>query len=285
MSDNGYLKIPRSLLTNPLWLELPFHYQHIFLVILQNVCYKNQKHDDHGIILDLQPGQWCVTYRQLAKLCHPQITKNDIERSVKKFILCGFLRQEVRHTKTVLSICHKDTLDLILQSTETTNETRLRQDRDKIETEKNKGKKDISSDISNKEIAESGPDDENSQPASPLRVKEIFFSFELRLFQNISQQDIQSWQSAYPATNVTQQLLVMTEWCLSNPQKAKSKKLWRKFITHWLSRDNEKQINKQAYQKNNYANPEKHTLSKPETSSEPKYKMRDAFEAFGITGN
>jgi hypothetical protein len=40
----------------------------------------------------------------------------------------------------------------------------------------------------------------------------------------------------------------MAEWCLANPKKAKSKKRWRQFINSWLRENNEKIINKQAYQ-------------------------------------
>ena len=54
-------------------------------------------------------------------------------------------------------------------------------------------------------------------------------------WQNISADDMKQWQTAYPNANVTQQIEAMNQWLISNPSKAK-KKLWRKFVTNWLSR-------------------------------------------------
>jgi predicted transcriptional regulator len=54
-------------------------------------------------------------------------------------------------------------------------------------------------------------------------------------WQNISADDIKQWDAAYPNANVAQQIEAMNQWLISNPSKAK-KKLWRKFITNWLAR-------------------------------------------------
>ena len=54
-------------------------------------------------------------------------------------------------------------------------------------------------------------------------------------WQNISADDIKQWDAAYPNAHVAQQIEAMNQWLISNPSKAK-KKLWRKFITNWLAR-------------------------------------------------
>ena len=54
-------------------------------------------------------------------------------------------------------------------------------------------------------------------------------------WQNISADDIKQWEVAYPNAHVAQQIEAMNQWLISNPSKAK-KKLWRKFITNWLAR-------------------------------------------------
>jgi predicted transcriptional regulator len=54
-------------------------------------------------------------------------------------------------------------------------------------------------------------------------------------WQNISADDIKQWEVAYPNANVAQQIEAMNQWLISNPSKAK-KKLWRKFVTNWLAR-------------------------------------------------
>ncbi len=139
---NGFIKLPRSLFTDSIWKELSPHCQIIFIEILARVCYSPQKFLDHGKIIELEPGQICTTIRAIQKWCGPHFSKNDIERSIKQLILCGFLRQEVRHVKSIITISHTETYDYLLNNVETGNETRLRQDRDKIETQNKKDKKD-----------------------------------------------------------------------------------------------------------------------------------------------
>jgi hypothetical protein len=41
----------------------------------------------------------------------------------------------------------------------------------------------------------------------------------------------------------------MKQWIISNPSKSRSKSLWRKFITSWLTKANDTNINKAAYSK------------------------------------
>jgi hypothetical protein len=54
-------------------------------------------------------------------------------------------------------------------------------------------------------------------------------------WMGISDEDIKNWTEAYPACAVPRQLKAMEEWLISNPKKA-VKSNWRRFITNWLSR-------------------------------------------------
>lgn len=58
-------------------------------------------------------------------------------------------------------------------------------------------------------------------------------------FQGITDDDLKDWKETYPACDVSRQLKQMNQWLLSEPAKAK-KKLWRKFITNWLGRSQER---------------------------------------------
>ena len=58
-------------------------------------------------------------------------------------------------------------------------------------------------------------------------------------WQGISEKDYQDWEQAYPACNIDRQLATANQWLLSNPSKAK-KKQWRRFITGWLGRAQER---------------------------------------------
>lgn len=134
---SGYFSLPRSFTRDPLWIELPLSYQNVFLVILDHVCWEPRKFDDHGVILDLQPGQICTTERDLAKKCHKSVTNVIVHRSIDKFKKHRFLKQEVKHVKSVLSITDKRLYDLIIHDYEAVSASGLKQDCSRIEAQSN----------------------------------------------------------------------------------------------------------------------------------------------------
>jgi hypothetical protein len=241
--SNPFIQIPRSLLQDPLWVKLSPKCQIVFIQILSHVCYLPQKFNDHGNIIDLKPGQICTTIREILKWCGDDFSKTEIERCIKKLILCGFCGQEVRHVKSVISITHSDTYELLIQYSETRNETKLRQDRDKIETEKDKEDKDISNDISKKENALR----DEAHPASPIRSKDsLTFNFDKWEFEGISEKDIANWKLMYSHIDIQVETLKAAQWLKNNPSKA-GKKNWRKYLTGWYGRSNDSLENKKAY--------------------------------------
>lgn len=52
----------------------------------------------------------------------------------------------------------------------------------------------------------------------------------------VTREDMEEYIRLYPAVDVMQELRYMRGWCLSNPQKRKTKHGIRRFITGWLSR-------------------------------------------------
>ena len=53
----------------------------------------------------------------------------------------------------------------------------------------------------------------------------------------IREQDIAEWQDAFPNVDVVQQLKAMRLWCKDNPERKKTRKGVRRFITSWLDRE------------------------------------------------
>jgi len=53
----------------------------------------------------------------------------------------------------------------------------------------------------------------------------------------ISQAEIDEWSEAYPAVDVLQQLREMRAWCNANPKNKKTRKGVARFITGWLSKE------------------------------------------------
>jgi hypothetical protein len=68
--------------------------------------------------------------------------------------------------------------------------------------------------------------------------EQITFDFDKEKFQFILNEDIKRWKETYPAVDIRIELLKMEDWLLSNPTK--KKKNYRRFITNWLSRCQEK---------------------------------------------
>ena len=77
------------------------------------------------------------------------------------------------------------------------------------------------------------------------RACELSFSFESGKFEGMSDADHASWKLAYPEINIAQEIAKASEWVKSNPTK--QKKAWRRFLTGWFSRENERKYNKKPF--------------------------------------
>lgn len=56
----------------------------------------------------------------------------------------------------------------------------------------------------------------------------------------VYQSDVDEWIELYPAVDVMQELREMRDWSISNPEKRKTKKGARSFISKWLAREQDK---------------------------------------------
>lgn len=88
--------------------------------------------------------------------------------------------------------------------------------------------------------------------SSELHSKhDFFFCHQLQKYVGITKKDIASWKKFWPSINIENVVGITEEWLRANPAKAKRKKLWRKFITLWLTKENEKIENKVAWREMN----------------------------------
>ena len=71
-------------------------------------------------------------------------------------------------------------------------------------------------------------------------------SFDSESFHGISEKDLQDWKVAYPHVDLRKELAKQVQWLKSNPGRA-GKTNWRKFITNWLGKEDEKSMNRIAY--------------------------------------
>jgi DNA-binding MarR family transcriptional regulator len=66
----------------------------------------------------------------------------------------------------------------------------------------------------------------------------ISFSFEDKSFEGITPEDMVRWSAAYPAVDIQGDIRRAAEWLLSNPDKRKHN--YRRFLTNWFGRTQEK---------------------------------------------
>ncbi len=79
--------------------------------------------------------------------------------------------------------------------------------------------------------------------------QKIIFNFDTEKWKNIKPKNIEDWDKAYPACDIKLELSQMKEWLLSNPSKRKAN--YRRFITNWLARSQEKGGSKKGDKKLN----------------------------------
>lgn len=77
-----------------------------------------------------------------------------------------------------------------------------------------------------------------SQPVRSRRRSTIQWDAE-HGWTGIAPETIASWGSAYPACDIDRQLAAMSAWLTANPAKAR-KSNWARFITNWLSRQQDR---------------------------------------------
>jgi hypothetical protein len=137
MSYSGYIQIPRSLFNDPHWKSMRTKYQKVFMTILLHAAWSKKKYSINGNLIEIQPGQFCTSIRNLVDLCNDgvkfkedQVDKSLVERAVSVFTKVQFVRHELRHKKSIFTITFPGIYDNLKNITETPIETTSRHHRD-----------------------------------------------------------------------------------------------------------------------------------------------------------
>jgi len=203
---NGWIKLHRSLLDWE-WYD-DINVMRVFLHCLLMANHKDRKY--RGAVVER--GSFLTGRDALAS--QTGLTVQQIRTSLNKLKSTNELTIKSSKQGTVIQVVSYDKYQ------EVTNESTTHQpDSNQIVTtnKKNKNKK-----------------NEKKNTLADAETHEISWS-SAGGWQNISADDIKQWDAAYPNAHVAQQIEAMNQWLISNPSKAK-KKLWRKFITNWLAR-------------------------------------------------
>jgi len=128
--DAGYLRIPRSLLEDPMFRDARTEYQHVFMVLLSRSAFAPYDINDHSVLVRVEVGEICFSIDQIARFCGRWITAKQVERAIHYFRKCHFLGQRMGHRRSILKITHSACYDMMFGSNGTRTGTRPGQDRD-----------------------------------------------------------------------------------------------------------------------------------------------------------
>ena len=88
--------------------------------------------------------------------------------------------------------------------------------------------------------SESNPKDYCAEPQAAGAPPVISLPLNDGTFFDVSENDRAKWSQLYPNVDVLQQLRNMAGWCDANPTKRKTRGGIKRFITSWLSREQDK---------------------------------------------
>jgi actin-related protein len=123
MSDSGFFQLLHDFMRSDELMSAPLQYRWVILVLMDRVAHSPCIQNDHGTLIDLLPGQVILTTRLLAKWAG--VSDSCAYRTIKYFEKLKIVKQEVKHTKTIVTVLQ----GIKLTTSETGNETKVKQDR------------------------------------------------------------------------------------------------------------------------------------------------------------
>lgn len=214
-----WIRLYRKLRKNPIWKKKPFTKGQAWVDLLLRANYIESSLMIGNQIIKILPGQIFTSEKHLAEDW-------------------GWSRQKVRHFEGTLLV--NDQICTPKKTSKYTILTITNWERDQSSNNGKDIKKDIkrTSNEHQKDTSKNYKNLKNDKESTTKQKEKIVFNFNAEKWQNIKTNNIESWNKAYPACDIKLELIQMKEWILSNPSKRK--KNYRRFITNWLSRSQEK---------------------------------------------
>lgn len=89
--QQGYVKLYRSLMESPVWVNLTPWQKVVMVTLLMLVCWKPAKYNYYGTDVIVEPGQFICSQKQLEKACGKGITRQMVRSTLKKLEMLNFL--------------------------------------------------------------------------------------------------------------------------------------------------------------------------------------------------
>ncbi len=218
--NNGWIKLHRKIRENEIWEKEPFNKRSAWIDLLLRATHKKEKFLIGNTIIKLKAGQIFTSEKKLAEDWKWSRWKVRCFLNLLKEI--GQIETPEKTSRyTILTIANWE----LYQSDNSNKDTNKN-----IKKTSKRHQKDTYKNVKN------GNNDKKSN--TTVQKKKINFDFDKEIWENITDKDKNSWREAYPACNIELEIKQMKEWLLSNPDKRKT--LYRKFITNWFKRSQDK---------------------------------------------
>lgn len=255
MSDEGFIKLPRSLLKSESWKSLRLRQQKLFLYILEKAQHTNYIFKYNGNSIPLNPGDLCISVRRLVddfnstvKFKDEKIDPPFVQRAVSAFSKHGLTDTRTDTGITIVTIIYPGIYDTQKNTTDTPTDTSSIQARytneERKEGEDIKETNDGVSSLLNLEIEEKQKAPSiftpQSQPQALSEEKQKHYQLLWKFIvehsmcdgrtpngkPGIKEKDLQVWIAKYEGKEIIE--------CLKMTLKTQPSKTWPGYVTKLL---------------------------------------------------
>ena len=104
MSNSGWFKLHRDLLSKPIWLLSTPEQKVILITILAMANHEEKKWEWNGKPFTCQPGQFVTSLEHLANKCGQGVTVRNVRTALKRFENFEFLTNQVTKTGRLITV-------------------------------------------------------------------------------------------------------------------------------------------------------------------------------------
>ena len=225
VQENGFVKISRSLLTWEWYTDSTTKV--LFLHCILKANWKARKW--RGIVI--QRGQFITSLEQLSQ--ETRLSIKQVRTALKHLTETGELANLSTPQYRIITVVNYDRFQEPANQPANQGQTTGKRGANegqqlRIEEESKEGKEG-----ENIKTSCTEPQSDSVPPVVELPLND---GSHFDIFQG----QVDEWQTLYPAVDVMQQLRNMKGWLLANPKKRKTKAGVLRFVTAWLSREQDK---------------------------------------------
>ena len=245
--ENGWVKLHRNLLNDPIFINSTPQQAKILIVILLLANHKAKKWDWNGKKFSCESGQFVTSIEKLVLNCGKGITTQNVRAALKRFEKLEFLTNKSTKQGRLITILNWGFYQEILdnptnkptktQQTPNKDSTNTQQTPNKHPTTNKKEKNDKNDKKERNKNNMSGVETPNSQIVISLTLND-------KSEYEIQEKQVGEWKELYPCVDIMQDLRNMKGWLTANPTKRKTRAGILRFITAWLARTQDKGGNK-----------------------------------------